>query len=141
MQERRGWTTAEPVRHAAPLPLFHGAGGTARTDAAHPRVGPIVRISRAHYHTVVLLGGHGAGNTIRAHTTTHFTLHFTITFGAHFLLVHFLLFHALASFITDISDITTRTYTFRSTCNNTNKSLDFPGYMYMFLYKIICSDK
>lgn len=114
VQQGRRWASAVAVRHAAPLALLHRTRRAAWTDPAHSRVGPIVRISRAHYHTVVLLGGHGAGNTIRART--HFTLHFTLT------RLHFLLFHALVGFLTDLDDITC-THTFSDTCNNWNKLL------------------
>lgn len=107
-QGRRG-ASAVAVRHAAPLALLHGTRRAAGPDSAHSRVGPIVRISRAHYHTVVLLGGHGAGNTIRAHT--HFTLHFTLT------CLHFLWLYALVGFLTDFGDITC-TDTFSDTCLN-----------------------
>lgn len=104
VQQGRGRAAAVPVRHAAPL--LHGAGRAARADAAHARVGARVRIARAHYHTVVLLGGHGAANTIRART--HFTT--TVrTLGFHFL-------YALI-FLTDLH-ITTCTNTLCSTWNN-----------------------
>lgn len=80
VQQGRGWAAAVAVRHAAPL--LHRASRPARAHATHAGVGPIVRIASAHYHTVVLLGGHGAANTIRART--HFTLHFTTTVCTHF---------------------------------------------------------
>lgn len=128
VQQRRWRATAIAVRHTAPLALLRRTGGAAGPHSTHTRVGPIVRISRAHYHTVVLLGGHGAGNTIRARNATHFTPHFTLHFtrltaAATLLrLWHFLFFHALG-FLTDFGDITTCTCTFCYTWNNEKRTL------------------
>lgn len=120
---QQGWrrASAVAVRHAAPLALLHRAGGAPGAHSAHAGVGPLVRIARTHYHTVVLLGGHGAGHTIRART--HFTLHFTFTYTHWALrLAHFLRLYALVLF-TGLGDITTRTHTILSTCNKTTQEL------------------
>lgn len=116
-QRRRRVPTSVAVRHSAPLPVLHRTGGAAWADPAHARVGPLVRIARTNYHTVVLLGGHGDSHTIRARTATHFT-HFT---DAHGRLTR-LGFRTLFGLRTHLNHITTRTYTLGGTWNNTNNS-------------------